>query len=177
MQTGSIAWNALVRLILAPLRLSPPLPSPSCLDMVSCVCFPCRPHFPLLSSPSLVLLQVKPCAQMLWISLIPAEETILASGDDEGVVKLWDIRQRKSVASLEAHDDFVSDLYFSQVSCRLLYLPLSLLPSPRLHGPHSKHQQRYTDPLKDDQPELQALNTQGSRFSAHTPPVHQPGYP
>ena len=32
------------------------------------------------------------------------------AGDDSGVIKLWDSRQSDAVASLEAHDDFVSDL-------------------------------------------------------------------
>mmetsp|Transcript_25549 Transcript_25549/g.71456 ORF Transcript_25549/g.71456 Transcript_25549/m.71456 type:complete len:381 (+) Transcript_25549:169-1311(+) len=41
------------------------------------------------------------------------EGTILASGDDEGLVKLWDLRQRKAVGTLEAHSDFVSDFYYT----------------------------------------------------------------
>lgn len=36
--------------------------------------------------------------------------TGLASGDDEGVVKLWDSRQAEAVATLEAHSDYVADL-------------------------------------------------------------------
>ena len=32
------------------------------------------------------------------------------AGDDSGVIKLWDSRQSDAVASLDAHDDFVSDM-------------------------------------------------------------------
>ena len=30
-------------------------------------------------------------------------------------MKLWDIRQQKAIATLEAHSDFVSDFFYSQV--------------------------------------------------------------
>ncbi|KAL4447647.1 hypothetical protein ABPG75_004866 [Micractinium tetrahymenae] len=46
--------------------------------------------------------------------------TGLASGDDEGVVKLWDSRQSEAVATLEAHSDYVADLsVFSEKHCLL----------------------------------------------------------
>ena len=34
---------------------------------------------------------------------------MLVTGDDDGVVKLWDTRRRDSVRSYEHHFDFVSD--------------------------------------------------------------------
>ena len=43
------------------------------------------------------------------------EATTLASGDDEGLIKLWDIRQQKAIATLQAHSDFVSDLFYSSL--------------------------------------------------------------
>ncbi|GAB4816296.1 hypothetical protein N2152v2_003342 [Parachlorella kessleri] len=42
--------------------------------------------------------------------LAAAGPTLTASGDDSGVIKLWDSRQSDAVASLDAHEDFVSDL-------------------------------------------------------------------
>lgn len=35
---------------------------------------------------------------------------LTASGDDSGVIKLWDSRQSEAVASFDAHQEFVSDL-------------------------------------------------------------------
>ena len=36
--------------------------------------------------------------------------SILASGDDAGNIKFWDLRQQKSVATADAHTDYVSDM-------------------------------------------------------------------
>ncbi|EDQ92783.1 uncharacterized protein MONBRDRAFT_21907 [Monosiga brevicollis MX1] len=37
-------------------------------------------------------------------------EGMLASGDDDGHIKLWDLRQRTSIATYRSHEDFVSDI-------------------------------------------------------------------
>eukprot|EP00887_Chlorella_sp_A99_P003259 scaffold9.g3259.t1 len=42
--------------------------------------------------------------------LAAVSEAVVASGDDEGVVRLWDRRAAEAAASLEAHDDYVADL-------------------------------------------------------------------
>ena len=34
---------------------------------------------------------------------------MLASGADDGSVKLWDVRQRRETAAFSVHTDFVSD--------------------------------------------------------------------
>eukprot|EP00873_Tetraselmis_striata_P019895 jgi/Tetstr1/440159/TSEL_028515.t1 len=41
------------------------------------------------------------------------DATVLASGDDDGTVKLWDVRQRQAIASFETHGDFISDFSYS----------------------------------------------------------------
>jgi WD repeat-containing protein 55 len=38
---------------------------------------------------------------------------LLASGDEQGVVKVWDIRQQKATREYSANDDFISDLCYS----------------------------------------------------------------
>eukprot|EP00899_Mesostigma_viride_P008768 jgi/Mesvir1/17893/Mv12963-RA.1 len=48
-------------------------------------------------------------------------ENIVASGDDEGCVKVWDTRQRKCVALFEdVHEDFVADMCYAADHQRLL---------------------------------------------------------
>jgi len=42
--------------------------------------------------------------------LAAVSETMTASGDEKGVIKLWDSRQSDAVASLSPHSDFVSDM-------------------------------------------------------------------
>jgi WD40 repeat protein len=41
------------------------------------------------------------------------DENLFASGDDSGVVKIWDIRSRQKVFKYHDHDDFVSDMDFA----------------------------------------------------------------
>jgi hypothetical protein len=44
-------------------------------------------------------------------------ETVIATGDDDGLVCLWDLRQRSCVAKYHEHADYVSQmLYFSEVN-------------------------------------------------------------
>ena len=45
--------------------------------------------------------------------LATLSDSLLASGDDDGLIRLWDPRSRAAVASLEAHEDFVADLTYA----------------------------------------------------------------
>lgn len=45
-------------------------------------------------------------------SLAAKDNTLLASGDDEGIVKLWDLRQRSLAAQFEEQEGFVAQLLF-----------------------------------------------------------------
>lgn len=42
-------------------------------------------------------------------ALLPLAGGLVASGDDDGCVKLWDGRQSPAVAEYSAHTDYVSD--------------------------------------------------------------------
>lgn len=44
---------------------------------------------------------------------MPGAEGLFATGDDDGAVKLWDVRQQREVASFTAHEDYVSDFTHS----------------------------------------------------------------
>ncbi|KAI8981551.1 carbonic anhydrase [Pilobolus umbonatus] len=41
---------------------------------------------------------------------------LTATGDDEGVIKIWDMRVCKSVQEYKVHDDFISDMVYHQSS-------------------------------------------------------------
>lgn len=41
------------------------------------------------------------------------DAAVLASGDDDGVIKLWDVRQREAIGTFETHGDFISDFTYS----------------------------------------------------------------
>uniref|UniRef100_A0A0G4HX61 Uncharacterized protein n=1 Tax=Chromera velia CCMP2878 TaxID=1169474 RepID=A0A0G4HX61_9ALVE len=43
-------------------------------------------------------------------SLLVLDEHTFAAGDDEGQIKLWDVRQPKSVFQINENDDFISDM-------------------------------------------------------------------
>eukprot|EP00123_Amoebidium_parasiticum_P020460 comp50296_c0_seq1/m.47636 comp50296_c0_seq1/g.47636 ORF comp50296_c0_seq1/g.47636 comp50296_c0_seq1/m.47636 type:complete len:349 (-) comp50296_c0_seq1:241-1287(-) len=45
-------------------------------------------------------------------SLCLLDETLLASGDDEGCVKVWDLRSQQMVMEVEECEDFISDMVF-----------------------------------------------------------------
>jgi WD repeat-containing protein 55 len=47
-------------------------------------------------------------------------ESMIASGDENGVVKLWDERQRDVAVTLEPHSDYVSDMYWQEQNNALL---------------------------------------------------------
>jgi len=47
-------------------------------------------------------------------ALLPVGEHGVASGDDDGRVQVWDVRQRASVLQFEEHSDFVSDMLYTE---------------------------------------------------------------
>lgn len=53
-------------------------------------------------------------------SLHNVSEGILASGDDQGVVKIWDTRTKKEVTKFEVNSDFISDMATNEASDKLL---------------------------------------------------------
>ncbi|KAJ1916295.1 hypothetical protein H4219_003863 [Mycoemilia scoparia] len=50
----------------------------------------------------------------------PVNEQIIATGDDDGCVKLWDIRQNKQAFEYKEHVDFISDMAFNDQKRHLL---------------------------------------------------------
>uniref|UniRef100_A0A2N9IMP4 Uncharacterized protein n=1 Tax=Fagus sylvatica TaxID=28930 RepID=A0A2N9IMP4_FAGSY len=52
--------------------------------------------------------------------LINLSETTIASGDDDGCIKVWDTRQHSCCNSFAAHQDYVSDMSFASDSMKLL---------------------------------------------------------
>lgn len=52
--------------------------------------------------------------------LVNLTETTIASGDDEGCIKVWDTRQRACCNSFKAHEDFISDMTFATGSMQLI---------------------------------------------------------
>ncbi|KAF2291670.1 hypothetical protein GH714_028034 [Hevea brasiliensis] len=53
-------------------------------------------------------------------SLINLNESTIATGDDQGCIKVWDTRQRSCCNSFNAHEDYVSDMTFASDSMKLL---------------------------------------------------------
>lgn len=52
--------------------------------------------------------------------LINLRESTIATGDDEGCIKVWDTRQRSCCNSFDAHRDYVSDITFASDDSKLL---------------------------------------------------------
>ncbi|RZC62889.1 hypothetical protein C5167_024641 [Papaver somniferum] len=52
--------------------------------------------------------------------LVNLTETTIASGDDEGCIKVWDTRQQTCCNTFEAHEEYISDMTFSADSGKLL---------------------------------------------------------
>lgn len=52
--------------------------------------------------------------------LVNLTETTIASGDDEGYIKVWDTRQRACCNSFHAHEDYISDIAFVPGTMQLL---------------------------------------------------------
>uniref|UniRef100_A0A2P2LF19 WD repeat-containing protein 55 n=1 Tax=Rhizophora mucronata TaxID=61149 RepID=A0A2P2LF19_RHIMU len=53
-------------------------------------------------------------------SLINLSDSTIATGDDQGYIKVWDTRQRSCCNSFNAHEDYVSDMTFTPDSMKLL---------------------------------------------------------
>lgn len=53
-------------------------------------------------------------------SLINVTESTVASGDDQGCIKVWDTRQRTRCNSFDAHEEYVSDMTFAADAMKLL---------------------------------------------------------
>ncbi|KAJ3352172.1 WD domain repeat-containing protein 55 [Allomyces javanicus] len=45
-------------------------------------------------------------------TLLPLNETLVASGDENGVVRVWDLRAKNIVQEWHEHEDLVTDLHF-----------------------------------------------------------------
>ncbi|KNA16466.1 hypothetical protein SOVF_088990 [Spinacia oleracea] len=52
--------------------------------------------------------------------IINLTETTIASGDDAGVVKVWDTRQQSCCNTFQVHNEYISDMTFVSDSMRLL---------------------------------------------------------
>ena len=60
-------------------------------------------------------------------ALLPVADNLVASGDDEGCIKLWDPRQASEAsASFSEHTDFIAD--FAYQVCSHSYPCISALP-------------------------------------------------
>ncbi|KAG2172452.1 hypothetical protein INT44_006625 [Umbelopsis vinacea] len=46
-------------------------------------------------------------------SLLILNNNILATGDEQGIIKLWDNRSQKCVMTYEEHDDFIADMTYN----------------------------------------------------------------
>ncbi|XP_054457668.1 WD repeat-containing protein 55 [Anoplopoma fimbria] len=53
-------------------------------------------------------------------SLLLVDENILATGDDGGTLKVWDMRRGSAVMDLKQHDDYISDIAVDQAKRILL---------------------------------------------------------
>lgn len=52
--------------------------------------------------------------------LVNLTETTIASGDDDGCIKVWDTRQRTCCNTFDAHEEYISDMTFAADSMKLL---------------------------------------------------------
>lgn len=52
--------------------------------------------------------------------IVNLTESTIASGDDEGCIKVWDTRQRSCSNSFNAHEEYISDITFAADSMKLL---------------------------------------------------------
>ncbi|CAI8591267.1 unnamed protein product [Vicia faba] len=52
--------------------------------------------------------------------LINLTESTVASGDDDGCIKVWDTRDRSCCNSFEVHEDYISDITFASDAMKLL---------------------------------------------------------
>ena len=52
--------------------------------------------------------------------LINLSEATIATGDDEGCIKVWDTRQRTCCNTFAAHQEYISDMCYASDSMKLL---------------------------------------------------------
>lgn len=52
--------------------------------------------------------------------LVNLTDSTIASGDDEGCIKVWDTRQRSCCNSFSVHEEYISDMTFASDSMKLL---------------------------------------------------------
>ncbi|XP_019420308.1 PREDICTED: WD repeat-containing protein 55-like isoform X2 [Lupinus angustifolius] len=52
--------------------------------------------------------------------LINLTESTVASGDDEGCIKVWDIRERSCSNTFDVHEDYISDITFASDAMKIL---------------------------------------------------------
>ncbi|KAK3414752.1 WD repeat-containing protein 55 [Eucalyptus grandis] len=52
--------------------------------------------------------------------LVNLTESTIATGDDNGCIKVWDTRQRSCCNTFSAHEDFISDMTFASDSMKLV---------------------------------------------------------
>ncbi|MED6186148.1 WD domain repeat-containing protein 55 [Stylosanthes scabra] len=52
--------------------------------------------------------------------LINLAESTVASGDDDGVIKVWDTRERSCCNTFDVHEDYISDMTFASDAMKLL---------------------------------------------------------
>lgn len=52
--------------------------------------------------------------------IVNLTESTIASGDDEGCIKVWDTRQRSCCNTFHVHEEYISDLTFASDSMKLL---------------------------------------------------------
>ncbi|KAJ3695127.1 hypothetical protein LUZ60_000504 [Juncus effusus] len=52
--------------------------------------------------------------------IVNLTETMIASGDDDGCIKVWDTRQNTCCNSFDAHEDYISDMTFVSDSMQIL---------------------------------------------------------
>ncbi|KAL3527321.1 hypothetical protein ACH5RR_011977 [Cinchona calisaya] len=52
--------------------------------------------------------------------IVNLTESTVASGDDDGCIKVWDTRQRSCCNSFDAHEEYISDMTFASDSMKLL---------------------------------------------------------
>jgi len=53
-------------------------------------------------------------------ALLLVDENIFATGDDEGTLKVWDLRKGTSFMDLKHHEDYISDIAIDQAKKTLL---------------------------------------------------------
>ncbi len=72
-------------------------------------------------------------------ALLPVAENLVASGDDEGCIKLWDPRQASEAsASFSEHTDFIADFAYQVLSSPSVQSKgLLLQPEPTEHASSS----------------------------------------